>query len=282
MLFSGGSGYLFNVNVLTFTEVGSSSPVANNIQEFSPIHDAYLESGTRYNVEELRAEVDNRISYLMFDLSSVSEPITSATLNLTVGSDAGYGAMYVYLGSHSSWTETNLSESNKPLQVSELKYINQSYESGKTIKLDLAGIESGKVITLIVVHAKGNDVSFASSENGNSSARPTLTLTTGTNARVSNAKYKVTDVSSGADQLKEEVYQSTELRIYPNPASEYLVLPITESADFMIISNDGKIVKRGSVSDGRSIDVSQLKEGMYVLRILLDGISSHHKILIKR
>ena len=75
---------------------------------------------------------------------------------------------------------------------------------------------------------------------------------------------------------------ASDIRVYPNPASEYVVVAGNEATAYSIISREGRIVQRGSLSTDSQIAVSQLKEGLYYLRLEWAGKISSHKMLIRR
>ena len=54
------------------------------------------------------------------------------------------------------------------------------------------------------------------------------------------------------------------IRIYPNPVQETLNIESDESVSFKIYDLDGRLLLNG---DGKSIDVSALKAGTYLLQI---------------
>ena len=148
-------------------------PVADGL---SPVHDAYLEGSVRLDSDELRVEAGNRTAYLMYDLASVSGSITKAELKLRVSSDPGNGTIDVYLGNRTNWTEGNLSNSNKPSSVRKIGSVSGTFSEGRTYTWELSGITAGEKVSLILVQASGNDVSFSSKEG---STHPALVLTTG-------------------------------------------------------------------------------------------------------
>ncbi len=127
----------------------------------------------------LRAEEGNRETYMKFDLSGFSGPVTGAELRMTVASDPGNGTLEVFLGSSSNWTETGLNGGNKPTAVGgPIGSISGTHSLGQTKvwNLDVGQLASGGEITLIVKHSNGNDVAFASDETAQA---PELIITTG-------------------------------------------------------------------------------------------------------
>ena len=125
----------------------------------------------------LRVEQGRREIYLKFDLSSFGNDISAVELQMFVASDPGFGTLEVFLGSHSNWTETSLTGSNKPVKLgAALASISGTHALGqlKTWTLDVSQLSGGGAITLIVSHSNGNDVAFASDETPQA---PQLTIT---------------------------------------------------------------------------------------------------------
>ncbi|NJL30870.1 MAG: carbohydrate-binding protein, partial [Phycisphaerales bacterium] len=86
-------------------------------QIFTSMNDAYLEDSTRINNEYLKIEdaTRQRTSYVKFNLTGLAgRVVENASLTFTVAGDAGSGTLQLWLGSHNSWTEGNLSTSNAP------------------------------------------------------------------------------------------------------------------------------------------------------------------------
>lgn len=132
----------------------------------------------------LRTEEGNRETYLKFDVSAFSGPITEAQLKMQVASDPGFGTLEVYLGSDSNWTETGLNGANKPTIVGEAIASISGAHSLNEIKiwdLDVSQISNDGLLTLIVKHTNGNDVAFASDDTEQA---PELIITSGSSGLV--------------------------------------------------------------------------------------------------
>ncbi|MDN5213132.1 Ig-like domain-containing protein [Fulvivirgaceae bacterium BMA12] len=200
-----------------FTATSAITVTASSIINLNPTNDAYLQGSTAFNNADLRVETNNRVSYLMFDLSGISGTINSAELTLAVGSDTGNGPINVDEGNSSNWTETNLSNSNKPASAGQLGTLNTTYASNQsyTWTLNAAAISGGGNLSLIVAQTSGNDVSFASKENGNASKIPVLTL----NVSTGNTNVPVTGVSVTPTTLALEVGQTGNLTATIAPAN---------------------------------------------------------------
>ena len=139
---------------------------------FYPIHDAYIQNGIGYNEAIIRLEEEERISYLMFDLSpidSIGGAIISADLVFVINLDDGNGEIDVYKGESNDWTETELSEKSAPEQGAQLGVVNQVYriENTVSIELDTTYLEPS-ISTLVLDHKNGDDLAFSAKEDTNS------------------------------------------------------------------------------------------------------------------
>ena len=149
----------------------------------SAVDDAYLQGSTRINNTELRIEENNRVTYLKFDIPTNAGTLASAELELHVGSDTGTGEIIALRGATSSWTESNLSTSNRPSEQDQVSSITTVYSAGQSYRwaIEPSQLSAGEV-TLIMRQVSGNDVSFHSDEASNAGVRPKLTLTYSNNA----------------------------------------------------------------------------------------------------
>lgn len=58
------------------------------------------------------------------------------------------------------------------------------------------------------------------------------------------------------------------VKIYPNPVKNQLsVSGISRDQNFEIFSVDGKLIKKGSISSGKPVDVTSLSKGVYIFKI---------------
>ncbi|AXT53266.1 T9SS C-terminal target domain-containing protein [Aquimarina sp. BL5] len=249
--FNGGSGYLYNIDKVVATKIQSVEQTAT----LSPIHDAYLQGSTRYNVDMLRIEQNKRSGYLMFDLSSINGTITQADLKFTVYSDAGNGNVSVSKGNSNNWTETNLSNSNKPGKGVQLGSLNANFPVGstKTIPLKTAQI-SGNKLSLIIDALSGNDFAFASKENGSvTQAQLVITYDTNRNASLDNVNDNIT--------------------FYPNPVVDIInISGETAGKTIKMYNTIGVLVKEVVLQESQNtIDISDLSSGIYIVNILEAG-----------
>lgn len=245
-----------NLNWLSLTLVN------NNQMVLSPVNDAYLQGGTLFNTNDLRTEDGNRIAYLMFDLSGIGGQITSANLEFSVSSDAGNGSISVFEGAHSNWSQQNLSTSNAPPAGTLLANMNTSYDLGQSYNWSFleGSIEGGSMLSLVIVHSEGNDVSFGASENQNQSLRPKLTL------NVSNAARNSYDALANVGILKPVL-------IYPNPITSYFKVRGLEAGSHVINIHglDGRLLKRLVVETEENVDLKiesdYLESGIYLIKV---------------
>ncbi|WP_298313472.1 carbohydrate-binding protein [uncultured Aquimarina sp.] len=249
--FNGGSGYLYNIDKVVATKIQSVEQTVT----LSPIHDAYLQGSTRYNVDMLRIEQNKRSGYLMFDLSSINGTITKADLKFTVYSDAGNGNVSVSKGNSDNWTETNLSNSNKPGKGVQLGSLNANFPVGstKTIPLKTAQI-SGNKLSLIIDALSGNDFAFASKENGSvTQAQLVITYDTNRNASLDNVNDDIT--------------------FYPNPVVDIInISGETAGKTIKMYNTIGVLVKEVVLQESQNtIDISDLSAGIYIVNILEAG-----------
>ncbi|WP_299437830.1 carbohydrate-binding protein [uncultured Aquimarina sp.] len=259
--FKGGAGYLYNVDKVIATKI---QPVEQTVS-LSPIHDAFLQGSTRYNSDMLRIEQNKRTGYLMFDLSSINGTVTKADLKFTVYSDAGNGNITIHKGNSNNWTETNISNSNKPSKGAQLGTLNANFPIGstKTIPLKTTSISGGK-LSLIINALSGNDFAFASKENG-SVAKPTLVISYTTN------------------RSDNDVNNIDAIKLYPNP----MVNTISFSGNditgktIKVYNVTGVLMKEVILRDGQNtIDISNLSSGYYIINVLETGKTN--KIIISK
>lgn len=244
------------------TSISINVKIDDGAISFTPIDDAYLQGDTRYNTADLRVENGNRISYLKFDVNGTVGTVSSATLELTVGGDAGSGTIRVYSGNGNNWDENNIDNSNKPSTLLELDNSNQSYDLGGSVSFDVADFVSGNgtFSFIIEMDAGGNDVSFASSE---SSPSPRLTVV---------AQPVLGGVTEPSD---------LEVDLYPNPTSGILQINTKSNGifDYRITTNVGEQLLSGSGTERESLNLSSLKNGIYTIQIIQEGQKSYRKII---
>lgn len=145
-----------------------------------PSDDAHIQNGQGYNRVVMRLDQDERVSYLLFDLSPVENIggyITEVALHFTVNGDEGDGQVNIYKGLPSEWTEHTISDENAPEIDILLGSIDKQYESGNTEKIILSASDMiPEETTLILLQESGDDLAIASKEHANVSG-PRLVVT---------------------------------------------------------------------------------------------------------
>jgi alpha-glucosidase (family GH31 glycosyl hydrolase) len=74
-------------------------------------------------------------------------------------------------------------------------------------------------------------------------------------------------------------------KLYPNPASSYIILETTQTSKAEILSSSGKVLKTINIESKSSsewIDVSDLASGVYVLRIFSKQLIYNKKLVIQK
>lgn len=78
--------------------------------------------------------------------------------------------------------------------------------------------------------------------------------------------------------------QKLQVKIYPNPAQDYVVIEGDESLDkakVVLLSIEGQIIKETDFSKAVTLQLNELPKGLYILKIIGKMQISHHKIMIE-
>ncbi|HBL75738.1 MAG: hypothetical protein A2W90_17300 [Bacteroidetes bacterium GWF2_42_66] len=82
------------------------------------------------------------------------------------------------------------------------------------------------------------------------------------------------------------IWEETELKIFPNPASENLIIELPQysgNGQLFVFDNTGRLVHSKSITDFPvSLDVSDFSEGLYFLKIAFENNIFTKKVLIQR
>ena len=246
-------------------------------QVLLPIHDAFIQGSTKYNNIELRTEQGRRTSYLMFDLSAMGGVVTNSELRLTVGNDVGNGQIKIYLGSHNTWTENNLSNANKPKKGELLATKNTSYRQGATYIWNLKSLPVGKKVSLIVEHGSGNDVSFWSKEGAK---KPELSVTT---RNVGKTNFVADIFPQNEDEIG-KVYpipaqDAVFVRDLPKPISKVEVYSLNGA---MVISQNFSNTPKSIFNSTNEININSLNSGRFIMKIYFNDQTVIQKHVVKR
>ncbi|PKB44148.1 putative secreted protein (Por secretion system target) [Cellulophaga sp. RHA19] len=231
------------------------SNACNSTVTVAGANDAYLQQSAKYNTNELRVEGNERVSYLQFKIPANSASIVNAKLQLTVSTDSGSGRIDVLKGKSNSWTEDNLSTTNKPLQGAKLGTLTTTYTKGETYSWTLTDLQPGETLTLVVKQVNGNDVSFWSKEGVKP---PKLELKLSCNSAASKSILSL-----------EEKELTSAIKVYPNPTQNYVTVSNIKAGQELIIYDfSGNVIfKKVANSSAETLDTSGLKPGKYIISI---------------
>lgn len=80
-------------------------------------------------------------------------------------------------------------------------------------------------------------------------------------------------------EVKSILFQSDQLAVFPNPASEIIhIRGIEDEISYKLSDMNGLRIMEGITTDG-SIPISDLIKGTYILQIHHNGEVTHHKVL---
>jgi len=248
-LCSGGTPGVSPTAIASGATTGGTTTTPQTVT-LSATEDAYVQGTGGINNNTLRVQQGFRTSYIKFDVSSVTGPITSASLNLMVDTDNGSGTIEVNAGSSNNWSEATLNSSNAPSKGALLGSLNKTFGAQSLQNFTLSNVTlEGGFLTLIVSHAGGNDVSFKSSEA--TSGTPELSLTFNTNSIKTLAKENV-------------------VLAYPNPANnEIFINGLTKSSFISIFDISGRSIIKKMMSNQKNmrLDVSGFEAGIYFIKV---------------
>jgi len=107
----------------------------------------------------------------------------------------------------------------------------------------------------------------------------TVTLTT-QNWCCTDTKTFVVDVSTTST----EELTNAPFSVQPNPASDKIVFQSDSviSFDYEMMDYTGKVLEIGNISGGEQIDLAQLNEGMYLLKVKSDSQTYVERIVVRR
>ncbi|OEJ98901.1 hypothetical protein A8C32_06850 [Flavivirga aquatica] len=249
-------------STITVVDAGSQPITAT----LSPIHDAYLQGTTGFNNTIVRVEPGKRVGYFQFDLSNIKGSITEAKLKLTCDSDSGSGNINIELGDSNSWTESNLSNGNKPSSTVLLGSLNSSYSIGRTYTWNLDGsqIPTNGMVSIIVSQTDGNDVAFASKESSSMIPQLEISYLTAIGAKNSLNKHD------------ETLFENVDAVAYPNPFRDRLsiLLGNKDNKDVHFIkvtSLDGRVVYKKNLTNNENkfdLMLENNKNGIYIVTLV--------------
>ncbi len=238
-------------------------------EEFTPVDDAYTEGGSNMNDSYLKVEPDNRITYIKFNVDSLSgSEVTSAELTLSCSGDPGDGIIRVYSASDNNWTEEDITGSNSPSTSTELSSLDKSFNTGSNYTWDVTDAVSGtgEYSFILKMDSGGNDAWFSSKEG---SASPVLEVTT-------SGSTPVTLEKSGKSRMR---LISLSGMNSTGGAEARLILGSRESISAALYTIKGELIERvdmGTRESGEHRVVftdRSVTSGMYFLRVKAGGRS---------
>jgi len=72
-----------------------------------------------------------------------------------------------------------------------------------------------------------------------------------------------------------------ELNVFPNPCKDFFYIELQADAEISIYNGIGQLVLKTIVKVGEPVDVSKLKNGIYVTFIVSKGFSNSGKLTIQ-
>lgn len=138
-----------------------------NCTIIKPTDDVYLENRDRINREYLHLEKQRRTSFLRFEVSGKGI-VQEARLQLHQARDCGSGTIRFYEGSHSNWTERDLTADKAPFLVREIAQYTGVVGPGDTISVDVSPLVTGPGVYTIIatLDTQGiGDIAFGSKES---------------------------------------------------------------------------------------------------------------------
>ncbi len=164
-------------------------------------HDAYWTGSSRVNNSMLHVG-GGKTTYLKYTVPNLPGNITSAKLQVTysvIGIPQS-GAVNVSRGTNTSWTETNLSNSNKPSANKNYGNFNTNTSTIKYTKtITTSDISEGGTINFILTSSNSSAHVFASAEEGFREDRPKLILTVNNSSSPASPCTKIVDYGSGVE-----------------------------------------------------------------------------------
>ena len=137
------------------------------------------------------------------------------------------------------------------------------------------------VTSIVVLEGNAFNINYAFSPTGETNSPITESLTGGIAAVKLNwydvtsftvtsvgAWYGFDDLIISSNPLSTNDFKLKTLKIYPNPTSDFIMINgLTTEASYEIYNTIGQKVKRGVVLENEKIDIQNLTNGIYVLKL---------------
>lgn len=277
-----------------------SNPNPGGTFNLNAQHDAYVRdgsnAGTAFGSTDAASLVtkvapagqvnNNRESYLLFDLSSVTGTVTGATLKVNGHTEDSRDANIVvgaYTVSNTSWTESTITWNNKPASAASAlatatvtdataRYYNWNVAS--YIQSELAAGRTKVSFVLKNQQETQGRLLWNSKETGSNA--PQLTITTSGSTRQQTTEIAIPDVNSG-------------LNSFPNPFRDNATITFvlnkpahTRLEVYDITGKQVAVLVNGMLQTGSHkavFNASHLATGVYTLKLLYNGKTITRKLL---
>jgi len=185
-----------------------------NVVSLTPSADLYLQNNIVIDNDSLRIDAEIRTTLLQFDLAVIPQPVASASLVLTVGSDSGNGAIIVSSGDHSDWSErdTGFDRPDNSLLLGSFDG-NWNTNEHYALPLDPTLLGSDKETLLLEMSVGGDDLSLKSRSTD---AGPRLQLSGGTDFCTAYATL-VAQAAQDREEAERENAEPGDSTIDPDP-----------------------------------------------------------------
>ena len=258
--FGGDSGYLFNVNHLNFVKISDDAQLPNKpfsltlynaltdtpIAGFDPITE-----GAIINLRELGKELSIVANVSTDDINKVQFDYNNETSYQTERK-----APYAIQGDNPGFDLRSWTPGLGNNQLTVIGHL----DGGATKQVSL---------NFTVTDEEAN--AEKATPTPNTSTHPTLLVSTSSQARTTAEGLKTG--SQGSQDNPEEVLINAPIQVYPNPANELLYVKVDAECSYQIASHSGRVVQSGMVTYHHPIPVSNLKEGLYYVRLTTkDGV----------
>ncbi len=243
----------------SFNDITSSikvTKISKSVTKTLNAHqDAFIQGDKSYNTDILRIEKGKRTTHLKFNLRNIKGAIENATLEFTVDGDAGNGTIEIYQGTDKGWTELNLNKSNQPTNIRKVGSTTGNFTIGKKVSIKLSNITKNNFVTFIVRQTDGNDVAFASKENGNKGPKLKVTYNESKGAKIGGKNFDIN------------------VQVYPNPTIDSVTVTAENLSllkSINIYDLNGRLLNTvlvDNINTEITIDLSTYSKGIYLLSL---------------
>jgi hypothetical protein len=147
---------------------------------FTPTQDAFTDAGVNNNGGTLAVRPEDRIAYLMFDLTDLDAVPLCTVLRLTEAAGVATEGVILraYAALSNDWQEAGINAGTAPQKGQELGLFRGDTTAGGTVEVDLGTLITGPGIHGIILEAENGDVSFVSKESADDTKWPRLAMIT--------------------------------------------------------------------------------------------------------